>query len=922
METNIFRKAVYGMALLAVSACVEENLENEIPIEAEILAAIEAPRTAISFNGDFESDATRTFIDENDAYETGVGTLWRPREVIGVYGSYATNAKFTGTNTKDAGTVKFSGLILGTPKYAYYPYSSKNNGMSATAVKGNIPRVQDYSQKYRDIVGDYRAGVLDSRTWLTSTFTFNRLVSLLKFSVDATGSEIEGDELHSISFAVSNKRQLSGDFTINLQTQETTPGKFVEGNDCLFLRCADMPILASGYQYRGYMTSLPSVQKGDKMTIVITTDKHIVTFTASSNLNIQANGLINFPLTIKNLAGRVVTEVEQLKPTIEPQLLSMKFTAKDNPGKILTRTITHNTSTGKPEGKENANFAAECTIAEDKVSLYLPYLNNRKLVPTFELSEGARLVTEDGTEIISGETEVDFAINKQLTVLNRENDPAVYDIELTNTGLPVVVVNQNSGNLISSESGDYAKATATWYAATGTKLQPKDADWSMEEGDDFMVYNADGTSALTDKNGNVVDEPVLASTRVRGNVSQQMPKKPFAVKLDKKHGIFMADGDADNDLPAHKRWVLLANWKDRSLIRNEVAFGIADVFKQTFPNDGIAWNPSGQFVELVYNGVYVGNYYLCEQIKIDGNRLDISDPYELPDPEKGETDTYTGNPADYGYLLESDDAYDEKWQFLTKAYIPFLFKDDGNDDMLAYASGLVRGIEENLYTGSTKTGTTATNAYNAAFANMELTSFVDFLLIQELMMNSELKNPKSCYTYIDGGKLYAGPIWDFDWNTLPETDCFEVSGYSYTKSMINSASVERRSNYPTLPNTNDAPYMWYSFLMKNSQFKALAAQRWQAVKGNVTAYAGKIAALEEELRKSEEENWKMWQVDNKKASNSKKRTGLYGLGGNTYYEGRSTCGYCGDEAMTFKQAVDNIASNLQERINGMNSIYK
>ncbi len=904
MEIQKLRHVVYGMTLLAMTACVEENLESEIPIEAEVTAAIEAPASAIDFQGETPADEnTRTFIDESDAYESGVGTMWRPREVIGVYGNYATNAKFTGTNTKDAGTVKFSGLIIGTPKYAYYPYSSNNNGVSATAVKGNIPSAQDYSQTYRDIAGDYRAGVLDSRSWFSSTFTFKRLVTLLRFTVDATGTEIEGEKIQSISFSVSNKRQLSGDFTINLQTQETTPGQFVEGNDRLLLRWTDTPTLSSGSIYRGYMTALPTMQIGDQMTFVITTDKHVVTIVRNSKVAMKPNGLVNFPLTIKNFADRVVTEIEQPKPAVEPQLLSMKFTAKDNPGKILTRTISFNSSTGKPEGKENADFAAECTIAEGKVSLYLPYLNNRKLVPTFEIPEGTYMITERGEEVISGETEVDFTAIKQLIVLNSDGNPAVYDVELTNTGLPVVVINQKSGNMVSSATGDYAKASATWYSATGTKWQPKDADWSMEEGDNFMVYNADGTSAITDKEGAVVDAPILASTRVRGNVTQQMPKKPFAVKLDKKHGIFMADNDTENDLPAHKRWVLLANWKDRSLIRNEVAFGIADVFKQTFPNDGLAWNPSGEFVELVYNGVYVGNYYLCEQVKIDDKRLKISDPYD-------EKDGYSGEPADYGYLLECDDAYDETWKFLTKKYVPFLFKDDGNDEMLAYASGLVRSIEENLAAGK----------YSTAYQTMDITSFVDFLLIQELMMNSEMKNPKSCYTYINKGMLYAGPIWDFDWNTLPESGYSEES-YTYTTSMLSKASVSTvRSGYPTSPKTDDANYIWYTMLTKDATFKALAAERWNAVKGALTAYANSIPALEEELRMSEAENWKMWQMDGKSTTNSKKRTALYGLGGDTYYERWSTCGYCGDEAMTFKQAVENISNNLIDRINGMSYV--
>jgi hypothetical protein len=86
----------------------------------------------------------------------------------------------------------------------------------------------------------------------------------------------------------------------------------------------------------------------------------------------------------------------------------------------------------------------------------------------------------------------------------------------------------------------------------------------MTEGvDNFMVYNADGTPAITDKNGATLSEPLFSGTRLRGNVTQQMPKKSFAVKLDKKSGVL--------DMKPHKRWVLLANWKDRTLMRNAVA---------------------------------------------------------------------------------------------------------------------------------------------------------------------------------------------------------------------------------------------------------------------------------------------------------------------------------------------------------------
>lgn len=894
MRTKTFRTVLYGMTLLTASACVEEHLEQDVLYDAEVRATIQAPASAVSFLGDESpGDATRTFIDENESYSSGVGTLWRTKEVIGVYSSWSKNAKFTSTNTKSAGSVAFRGLVAGTPQYAYYPYSEANNGVSHTAVKGNIPLNQAYSQTYRDIEGDYRAGTFDSKTWFSSTFTFNRLVSILKFTLDATGTALEGDRMRSITFKVNNNRQLSGDFTINLETQETTPAIFADGSDSLNLTWTDQPQLLNGYSYRAYMTSLPTLQKGDEITFVITTNNHVATFKRASKVTFVPNGVVNYPLTLANFSDLVVTEIVKDEPAVTPELLSMKFTVADNPGKILSRKFSVSTKAAVTTSTVTEEV---CTIDAENgtVSLYVPYLNNRNLVPVFEIPEGTKLVLENGDEVVSGETVVDFVANKTIAVVNSKNQKAVYEVNFTNTGLPVVVVNQLSGTRSSETNKDYTKASKAWYDATGTMWQPKDADWSMEEGDNFMVYNADGTSALSDKNGELVTTPALASTRLRGNVTQQMPKKPFAVKLDKKHGIFMNDADTENDLPAHKRWVLLSNWKDRTLMRNEVAFGIADVFQQTFPNDGLAWNPSGQFVELVYNGVHVGNYYLCEHIKIDGNRLDITDPFD-------EKDGYSGTPEDYGYLLEADDGYDETWKFTTANYIPFLFKDDGNDEMLSYVAGLVRGVEDKLYAGN----------YSAAYEQLDITSLVDYWLIQEVMMNSEMKHPKSVYMYLNKGKLYAGPIWDFDWNTLPVSTSYSEEGYSYTNSMLAKAKAyHKRSGYPTEPkDDSDQNYVWYPMLVKDASFKALAAERWGQVKSALLSYVETIPAKAAAMKTSEALNNAMWPVDAKSGWLGD-RYSYFGIGG----------GYCGDEGYSYEKAVETMVTTLKTRINGMNYV--
>ena len=519
--------------------------------------------------------------------------------------------------------------------------------------------------------------------------------------------------------------------------------------------------------------------------------------------------------------------------------------------------------------------------------MYLPYLNNRKFIPTFEIPEGCSLCTEGG-EVFSGQTEIDFTLYKQIAVVNGVGVASVYDVELTNSGLPVVVINQGTSVTSTESDSEYKKASEAWYAATKTQWVPKDGPWTVDEGkggdisrDNFMVYNADGTPAITDKNGATLSEPLFAGTRLRGNVTQQMPKKSFAVKLDKKSGVL--------DMKPHKRWVLLANWKDRTLMRNAVAFGIAKKFKEVFPNDGLAWNPSGQHVEFVYNGVHVGNYYLCEQIKIDGNRLDINDPYDAED-------AYSGNPEDYGYLLECDDAYDETWKFTTANYIPFLFKDDANDAMLNYATTFVRGIEDKLYAGN----------FTEAYKSMDLTSMVDFLLIQELMMNSEMKHPKSCYTYINNGKFYAGPIWDFDWNTLPTSTSNSEDGYSYTASMLTKASYSHKI-YPTAPSASDKNYMWYPMLVKNDTFKNLAAERWNAVMDALKSFVSvEIPKIQAKIAVSEKVDSEMWPIS---IASSKYSKNDFGMGG----------GKCGDEGLTFEKAVSTLQSTLNKRIDGMNT---
>ncbi len=63
---------------------------------------------------------------------------------------------------------------------------------------------------------------------------------------------------------------------------------------------------------------------------------------------------------------------------------------------------------------------------------------------------------------------------------------------------------------------------------------------------------------------------------------------------------------------------MLANYADKSAMRNEVAFNIS---RKTC----LEYTPRTQFVEVFINNVYNGTYQLTEQLKISEGRVNVSD---------------------------------------------------------------------------------------------------------------------------------------------------------------------------------------------------------------------------------------------------------------------------------------------------------
>ena len=189
-------------------------------------------------------------------------------------------------------------------------------------------------------------------------------------------------------------------------------------------------------------------------------------------------------------------------------------------------------------------------------------------------------------------------------------------------------------------------------------------------------------------------------------------------------------------MPKHKRWVLLANYLDNSFMKNHVGFYISEKV-------GMEYTVRGEYVNLVLNGKYMGLYWLGEQIKVDKNRVDIVEEDD--------------------FLIEMDIYYDEAWKFKSGKNLPYMIKND--DDMTQERlNGLkddIAKLENNLYVEDE----------SKIVESIDIKSFAQFYVVNEIMSNQELKHPKSCYFTFDNESkiLKAGPVWDFDWYTATST---------------------------------------------------------------------------------------------------------------------------------------------------------
>ena len=391
---------------------------------------------------------------------------------------------------------------------------------------------------------------------------------------------------------------------------------------------------------------------------------------------------------------------------------------------------------------------------------------------------------------------------------------------LVKTGLPTVYVDTENGKAITSKT-EYVKASV--------KIRGTD--------------KYDGLAATG------------CEIRGRGNTTWTWPKKPYLLKLDEKQHIF--------GMHKHKRWVLLANFMDRTLMRNLVSMKVASMTK-------LAWTPGCVPVELVLNGKHVGSYLLIEQVRVDNHRVAITEMTK---------DDNAGDAVTGGYLLELDFHYDNEVQWKdphgsnnqSGGGIPFGIKypdpDDLTSQQLKYIKQYVYDAAEALYGKDFQDPVKGWRAY------IDEDSFIDYWIVFEVMGNHELGNPGSVFMHKDrGGKLVAGPCWDFDWGVLS----YNTSPQART-GLINGNAI------------------WYARLQQDPAFEAKLKARFEELLPQLETIPDYVDECEALLTASARLNFAMWNPAEDASQN----------GGRIIN---------GDENMTFHDAVTRLKSIYKDRL--------
>ncbi len=389
-------------------------------------------------------------------------------------------------------------------------------------------------------------------------------------------------------------------------------------------------------------------------------------------------------------------------------------------------------------------FNVQCTIEDGAITALLPAGVDLTAVKARFTYYGDK-VLYNGAAAVSGETVFDLSepVELTMTATDGSTETITVALETLNTGLPSMAV--TATDLADIDSKD-VYTTASFYLGGGDK---KTCSYAQET-------------------------PILVPGGIkgRGNSSWLLDaKKSYTIKLDKKSEML--------DMPKSKNWAIVANYEDKTLLRNYVAAWLAE-------EAGVTYVMELRPVDMWINGEYWGTYNLTEKIEIEKERVNITDV----------DDTIVQAPDELGYLIEFDAHVMEanaggeldkvepldpnRWQEYGWTKTGEIYYNPDTDEYFFAVPNLgkwatikkpstknvVDNPERLLYIyNKVMELDSALKARDEQRINalLDVDSFVRWYIVEELMDNTDNSFHSSVYMSLDvDGKFVMGPVWDFD----------------------------------------------------------------------------------------------------------------------------------------------------------------
>ena len=288
-------------------------------------------------------------------------------------------------------------------------------------------------------------------------------------------------------------------------------------------------------------------------------------------------------------------------------------------------------------------------------------------------------------------------------------------------------------------------------------------------------------------------------------------KKPYQIKFGDKTEVL--------NMPKDKKWVLLAELSDKSLIRNKIAREIANISRFDYV-------PQAEYSEVFINEQHVGTYLIGQKVEESKNRVNIGDTGYLI-----EIDT------DANGRIETDDVYFRSSQWSSR-YEDGVF--NIKEPSLEYDSeefnlikDHVNDFEEALFGNNFKDPDLGYRSF------IDLPSFIDWFLVNEISKNQDARSYSSIYfNYTPGEKIKMGPVWDFDL-------AFGNVDYS---------NAENPEGFWIKEN------LWFKRMFEDPYFSDLVNTRFNYYENNLSSILSKVDEFENYLSKSQKKNFEIWDI--------------------------------------------------------------